>query len=75
MRHYLFVGDREAQEVLGVWEVEDQHSASRLQMTLGLRYPGCATVHSRIDDFESLKQEHKHYDFGGLLPERVRQTR
>jgi hypothetical protein len=69
MRHYLFVG--ESREVLGVWEAEDEVSATRLSLQLSLMYPGCKTVEETAEDFETFKQEHAEYNFDGLEPDRA----
>jgi hypothetical protein len=67
MRHFLFVGDK--REVLGVWTVDDQVAATRLQLKLGLMYPDCETVLDQAADYESLKAGHADYEFGGLEPD------
>lgn len=72
MRRFLFVNDRGAQEVLGVWEVPDDLSAARLRLQLSLMYPDCRTVSDVASDFESLKGDYGQFDFGSLEPERIR---
>lgn len=72
MRHFLFVNDQDAREVLGVWEVPDDLSAARLRLQLSLMYPDCRTVSDLASDYESLKGDYYQYDFGALEPERVR---
>jgi hypothetical protein len=72
MKHYLFVGEREARDVLGVWEVGDDLSAARLRLQLSLMYPDCKAVADVARDYETLKQEHETYDFGTLEPEPIR---
>lgn len=67
MRHYLFVGD--AQDVLGVWEVEDELAATRLSLQLALMYPGCKMIADHATDFESFKRGYADYDFDGLEPD------
>lgn len=67
MRHYLFVGD--ARDVLGVWEVDDEVSATRLSLQLSLMYPGCRTITDHATDFESFKRGYADYDFDGLEPD------
>lgn len=67
MRHYLFVGD--SRDVLGVWEVDDEVSATRLSLQLALMYPGCKTVADHAADFETFKQGYSDYDFDGLEPD------
>lgn len=69
MRHYLFVGDGDAGEVLGVWEVHDDLSATKLSIQLSLTYPGFETVGGRAPDFESFKARHQRFNFGAMLPE------
>ena len=71
MRHFLFVGEQEASEVLGVWEVRDDLSAARLRLQLSLMYPGCKTVSDLASDFEAFKSGYTQYDFGALEPERI----
>jgi hypothetical protein len=71
MRHFLFVGERAAAEVLGVWEVRDDLSAARLRLQLSLMYPGCRTVSDLASDYETFKTEYEQYDFGALEPERI----
>ena len=68
MAHYLFVGD--SREVLGVWEVEDEVSATRLSLRLALMYPGCTTFSDTASDFESFKQTFARFNFDGLEPDR-----
>lgn len=68
MRHYLFVGD--ARDVLGVWEVDDEVSATRLSLQLALMYPGCRTFVDQSSDFESFKRGYADFDFDGLEPDR-----
>jgi hypothetical protein len=67
MHHFLFVGDK--REVLGVWVVEDEVSATRLQLRLGLMYPDCRTVVDEAQDFETLKAGHADYEFGAIEPD------
>jgi hypothetical protein len=67
MRHYLFVGDRH--EVLGVWEVEDELSATKLSLKLSLMYPGCSTFFEHATDFESFKRGFADFNFDGLEPD------
>ncbi len=67
MRHYLFVGDQH--EVLGVWEVEDELSATKLSLKLSLMYPGCTTVQDHAADFETFKRGYADFNFDGLEPD------
>ena len=67
MRHFLFVGDQ--REVLGVWVVDDEVSATRLQLNLALMYPDCETVVDNAADFESFKAGYADYEFGSLEPD------
>jgi hypothetical protein len=69
MRHYLFVGDRH--EVLGVWEVEDEISATKLSLKLSLMYPGCSTFFDLATDFESFKRGFADFNFDGLEPDKA----
>jgi hypothetical protein len=71
MRHFLFVGEQEASEVLGVWEVRDDLSAARLRLQLSLMYPECKTVSDLAPDYEAFKSGYTQYDFGALEPERI----
>jgi hypothetical protein len=71
MRHFLFVGETEASEVLGVWEVRDDLSAARLRLQLSLMYPGCRTISDLAPDYEEFKSGYRQYDFGALEPERI----
>jgi hypothetical protein len=67
MRHFVLVGD--ADEVLGVWEAQDEVSADRLRLRLSLTYPGCKTHVRQATDFESLKSMLKGVDLVGMEPE------
>ena len=71
MRHFLFVGEHAATDVLGVWEVTDDLSAARLRLQLSLMYPGCKTVSDLASDFETFKSGYQEYDFGMMEPERI----
>lgn len=78
MRHFLFVGEpggsstnHSTREVLGVWCVETESAAQKLMLKLSLMYPDCRTIFQRSDDFESLKAQHRDYEFGSLEPDLV----
>ena len=67
MRHYLLVGDRK--EVLGVWRVDSEMSASKLKLELELKYPDCETLKQDAQDYESFKSTvEENYEFGDIIP-------
>lgn len=70
MKHFLFVGDN--REVLGVWEVDDEVQATRLQLNLSLMYPDCETIVDNAADYESFKRGYAEYEFGNLEPDHYR---
>lgn len=69
MRNFLFVGDK--REVLGVWVTDDDVAARRLHLKLSLMYPNCKTVVDQSADFETLKADHRQFDFGNLEPDMI----
>ena len=67
MKHYLLVGDQK--EVLGVWMVDGEMSASRLKLELELKYPDCETLERDAQDYESFKSNiDESYDLDDILP-------